>query len=234
MLEPCLPYTYCKLSWPWKVRLLIAHFWLNAPVVIRAKVKWCEQIPIYSYALLRIHVIGGQRSVRIAPPSLPPGGRNQLRSHWKKMEIASRTKNSLYPKQHNDWLESWQAPYSLIYELCNCYLTQKRTESSKLRVKRFWGNKCQSIKQMPFLLHHFWSKHSPHLAVSGHFRQRLRAPIRCRDQEQYNPDYHYILSYIFQSHGSPKSIYTTHGEGIKTTLWKIEIFVFEIPKVKVH
>ena len=27
---------------------------------------------IYSHALLRIHVIGGQRSVRIAPPSLPP------------------------------------------------------------------------------------------------------------------------------------------------------------------
>ena len=26
----------------------------------------------YSHALLRIHVIGGQRSVRIAPPSLPP------------------------------------------------------------------------------------------------------------------------------------------------------------------
>ena len=29
-------------------------------------------IAIYSHALLRIHVIGGQRLVRIAPPSLPP------------------------------------------------------------------------------------------------------------------------------------------------------------------
>ena len=29
-------------------------------------------ISIYSHALLRIHIIGGQRSVRIAPPSLPP------------------------------------------------------------------------------------------------------------------------------------------------------------------
>ena len=29
-------------------------------------------VAIYSHALLRIHVIGGQRSVRVAPPSLPP------------------------------------------------------------------------------------------------------------------------------------------------------------------
>ena len=29
-------------------------------------------VAIYSHALLRIHVIGGQRLVRIAPPSLPP------------------------------------------------------------------------------------------------------------------------------------------------------------------
>ena len=27
---------------------------------------------IYSHALLRMHVIGGQRLVRVAPPSLPP------------------------------------------------------------------------------------------------------------------------------------------------------------------
>ena len=47
----------------------------------RVKVKRCEQtLPIYR---LRLHVIGGQRLVRIltAPPSLPPGGRSQLRSH---------------------------------------------------------------------------------------------------------------------------------------------------------
>ena len=29
-------------------------------------------VAIYGHALLRIHIIGGQRSVRIAPPSLPP------------------------------------------------------------------------------------------------------------------------------------------------------------------
>ena len=37
--------------------------------------KWKEvrnNIAIYSHALPRIHVIGGQKSVRIAPPSLPP------------------------------------------------------------------------------------------------------------------------------------------------------------------
>ena len=36
--------------------------------------KWRvrTKVAIYSHALLRIHVIGGQRSVRIAPPSLPP------------------------------------------------------------------------------------------------------------------------------------------------------------------
>ena len=28
---------------------------------------------IYGHALLRIHIIGGQRLVRIAPPSLSPG-----------------------------------------------------------------------------------------------------------------------------------------------------------------
>ena len=48
-------------------------FRLNAPVVIRAKVKEVRNnVAVYSHALLRIHVIGGQRSVRIAPPSLPP------------------------------------------------------------------------------------------------------------------------------------------------------------------
>ena len=48
-------------------------FRLNAPVVIRAKVKEVRNnIAIYSHALPTIHVIGDQRSVRIAPPSLPP------------------------------------------------------------------------------------------------------------------------------------------------------------------
>ena len=44
-------------------------FRLNAPVIIRAKVKRYEQnIIIYSPTLLRIHIIGGQRLERIAPP----------------------------------------------------------------------------------------------------------------------------------------------------------------------
>ena len=48
-------------------------FQLNAPLVIRAKVKEVRtNIVIYSHALLRIHVTGGQRSVRIASPTLPP------------------------------------------------------------------------------------------------------------------------------------------------------------------
>ena len=48
-------------------------FRLDAPVVIRAKVEEVRNnVAIYSHTLLRIHVIGGQRSVRIAPPSLPP------------------------------------------------------------------------------------------------------------------------------------------------------------------
>ena len=48
-------------------------FRLNAPVIIRAKVKKVRtNITIYSHTLLRIHVIGGQRSVRIVPPFLPP------------------------------------------------------------------------------------------------------------------------------------------------------------------
>ena len=48
-------------------------FRLNAPVVIRAKVKEVRNnVVIYSHALLRICIIGGQRLVRIAPPSLPP------------------------------------------------------------------------------------------------------------------------------------------------------------------
>ena len=48
----------------------LSTFRLNAQVVIRVKV-WTN-IAIYSHALLRIHVIGGQGSVRIATPSLPP------------------------------------------------------------------------------------------------------------------------------------------------------------------
>ena len=48
-------------------------FQLNTPVVIRPKVKKSEQTLLftYSHALLRIHIISGQRSVRIVPLSLP-------------------------------------------------------------------------------------------------------------------------------------------------------------------
>ena len=41
--------------------------------MIRAKVKKVQtSTAIYSHALLRIWVIGGQKSVRVAPFSLPP------------------------------------------------------------------------------------------------------------------------------------------------------------------
>ena len=57
----------------WVQKITLPTFRLNAPVVIRAKVKEVQNnVAIYSHALPRIHVIGGQRSVRIAPPSLPP------------------------------------------------------------------------------------------------------------------------------------------------------------------
>ena len=41
-------------------------FRLNAPVVIRVKVKEVQtNVAIYSHALLRIHIIGDQRSVKL-------------------------------------------------------------------------------------------------------------------------------------------------------------------------
>ena len=58
-------------------------FRLNAQVIIRAKVKEVQtNITIDSHTLLRIHVIGGQRSVRIAPPSLPPHHSNPAARHF--------------------------------------------------------------------------------------------------------------------------------------------------------
>ena len=64
----------CKLSVTnYSLENNLPTFRLNAPVVIRAKVKEVRtNITIYSHTLLRIHIIGGQRLVRIAPPSLPP------------------------------------------------------------------------------------------------------------------------------------------------------------------
>ena len=55
------------------LEITLPTFRLNAPVIIRAKVKEVRNnVAIYSHALPRIHIIGGQRSVRITPPSLPP------------------------------------------------------------------------------------------------------------------------------------------------------------------
>ena len=49
-------------------------FRLNAPVIIQAKVKKCEPTLVFiaMHSVLKIHVIEGQRSVRIASPFLPP------------------------------------------------------------------------------------------------------------------------------------------------------------------
>ena len=54
-------------------KITLPTFRLNAPVVIRAKVKEVRtKTSLFIATLLRIHVIRGQRLVRIAPPSLPP------------------------------------------------------------------------------------------------------------------------------------------------------------------
>ena len=45
-------------------------FQLNTAVVIGAKLKKCEQM--LPYTTVRVHVIEGQRLVRITPPFLPP------------------------------------------------------------------------------------------------------------------------------------------------------------------
>ena len=50
----------------------LVTFQLNAPVINRVEVKKHELTLyyIYSHALLRIRIIGGQWSLRIAPPNL--------------------------------------------------------------------------------------------------------------------------------------------------------------------
>ena len=56
-----------------KLRNNLPTFRHNVPVVIRVKAKKVPTtVAIYSHALLRIHVIEGQRSVRIVPPPPPP------------------------------------------------------------------------------------------------------------------------------------------------------------------
>ena len=59
-------------------------FWLNAPVIIRAKLKDMQaNIAIYSHVLLTIYIIGGQRSAKIAPPYLPPHHSGQKKNKKK-------------------------------------------------------------------------------------------------------------------------------------------------------
>ena len=62
-LSPCELLTNFKLEL--KILVLLT-FKLNVPVVIMAKVKKCEPLLIYSCtSLLRIHVNGGQRLVKL-------------------------------------------------------------------------------------------------------------------------------------------------------------------------
>ena len=54
-------------------KILVQWYIAIQQTVAVAKVEEVRNnVAIYSRALLRIHVVGGQRSVRIAPPSLPP------------------------------------------------------------------------------------------------------------------------------------------------------------------
>ena len=54
-------------------------------LVPRGLIWFClNNIAIYSHALPRIHVTGGQRSVRIAPPSLP-GSTSTEMEDWKSL-----------------------------------------------------------------------------------------------------------------------------------------------------
>ena len=86
MLYPCICHSEFRNSERKELKLSVTHlslennlptFRLNVPIVIMAKVKEVRaNVAIYSHALLRIHIIGGQRSVRIAPPSLPPTQRS--------------------------------------------------------------------------------------------------------------------------------------------------------------
>ena len=62
-ISPCELLTNFKLEL--KILVLVT-FKLNVPVVIMAKVKKCEPLLIYSCtSLLRIHVNGGQRLVKL-------------------------------------------------------------------------------------------------------------------------------------------------------------------------
>ena len=53
-----------QLRWVWKITCWHFDWMLQWAIVKEVQTN----IATYSYALLRIHVIGGQRSVRIAPP----------------------------------------------------------------------------------------------------------------------------------------------------------------------
>ena len=63
-----------------KLRNNLPTFRHNVSVVIRVKAKKVPtNVAIYSHALLRIHVIEGQRLVTIVSPSLPP---HHYLIHW--------------------------------------------------------------------------------------------------------------------------------------------------------
>ena len=68
----CREKGYLLPTWvPKKKKKNLPTFQLNAPVIIRPKMKKVRtNVAIYSHTLLRLHIIGGQRSVKIAPPSL--------------------------------------------------------------------------------------------------------------------------------------------------------------------
>ena len=92
-------------------------FRLNAPVVIRAKMKEVRNnVAIYSHALLRIHVIGGQRLVRIAPPSLPPHHSGPATRDFQSSisEHSVETSTSYFP--NSSW---YQITFSSIYAAAN-------------------------------------------------------------------------------------------------------------------
>ena len=123
---------YLLPTWVWKKNL--PTFQLNDPVVIRPKVKevWTNAV-IYSHALLRIHVIGSQRSVRIALPSLPPHPLDKWQLEASRRDCLCRWNFPHIPRDFVSFLD-W-----LFCNLWVSYLFSRRNDTnsflvSKLRV----------------------------------------------------------------------------------------------------
>ena len=100
-------------------------FRLNAPVVIRAKVKEVRtNITISSHTLLRIHVVGGQRLVRIDPPSLPPHPAARDVRSLTQVRVRAWHNNFMSSSYHLQWISfstMWchhESYYTLL--LYNC------------------------------------------------------------------------------------------------------------------